>query len=314
MYAAGKAIQNIPSRLPDVLGRNGAPNREPFDSAFAAEYNFSPVALVTLDQNGVIVRLNLAAANLLKGDRSQLLRLPFLAFVEKSCCRTFLDHFASCVQLRRRVSTEIVLANYTRSGAQVELQSIPGIDQSGKVICRMAIITKSGSDRSERELATKIHSENQRADAELFELSPDAVIVHVGGKIATATAGAAMLLGAGSVSDLLGKDLFQFIHPNCHGLVRERLQRLRQSEKELPIAQETFVRLDGSSVTVNVAFCSAIYQGNPAALILARELAKHQELEENLHLVEDLSGQILANNSIATAIISLLTERFVNAN
>jgi two-component system, LuxR family, sensor kinase FixL len=58
----------------------------------------------------------------------------------------------------------------------------------------------------------------------------------------------------------------------------------------------------------------AIFQGNPAILALARDLSTHQAMEEELHQAQDLSAQILANNSIPTAIISWESERFLNAN
>jgi PAS domain S-box-containing protein len=283
---------------------------EQFDPSLATEYNLSPVPHVTLDRNGCICRLNLAAANLLKGDKFQLRNVPFLAFVERSYCRAFLDHLAACIQFQKKVSTELMLASHTRSGAPVELQSIPGIDQlEGALICRTAIISKS-----ERESAPRTLSGDRQYYAELFELSPDAILVQVDGKIATANPGAVKLFGAGNVNELLGKGFFEIVHPDYHEMVRERIQRIRQGESELPIVEEKFVRRDGTSVTVNVMSRPAVFQGKPAILVLARDVSERLELEEDLHRAEDLSAQILANNSIATAIISLETERVLKAN
>jgi two-component system, LuxR family, sensor kinase FixL len=283
---------------------------EHFDASLATEYNLSPVAHVTLDRNGCICRLNLAAANLLKGDKFQLRNVPFLAFVERSYCRAFLDHLAACIQFRKKVSSELILASHTRSGAPVELQSVPGVDQpEGALICRTAIISKS-----ERESAPRALSGDRQYYAELFELSPDAILVQVDGKIASANPGAVKLFGAGSVNELLGKGFFEIVHPDYHQTVRERIERIRQGESELPIVEEKFVRTDGRSVAVNVMSRPAVFQGKPAILVLARDVSERLELEEDLHRAEDLSAQILANNSIATAIISLETERVLKAN
>jgi PAS domain S-box-containing protein len=283
---------------------------EHFEASLAAEYRLSPIAHVTLDRNGWICRLNLAAANLLKGDKFQLLNVPFLAFVERSYCRAFLDHLAACIRLRQRVSTELMLASHTRSGALVELQSIPGVDQSEDgVICRTAIIS-----RSERESVARAISGDRQYYAELFELSPDAILVQVEGKIASANPGAMKLFGTESVDELLGKSFLEVVHPDHHEMVRERIQRVQQGESDLPIVAEKFVRRDGRSVTVNVMSRPAVFQGKPAILVLARDVSERLELEEGLQLAEDLSAQILANNSIATAIISLEPERFLKAN
>jgi PAS domain S-box-containing protein len=283
---------------------------EHFEASLAAEYRLSPIAHVTLDRNGCICRLNLAAANLLKGEKCQLLDVPFLAFVERSYCRAFLDHLAACIRLRQRVSTELMLASHTRSGGLVELQSIPGVDQSGsEVICRTAIIS-----RSERESAGRAISGDRQYYVELFELSPDAILVQVDGKIASANPGATKLFGTESVDELLGKSFLEIVHPDYHEQFQERIQRVQQGEADLPIVEEKFVRRDGRSVTVNVMSRPAVFQGKPAILVLARGVSERLELEEGLQRAEDLSAQILANNSIATAIISLETERFLKAN
>jgi PAS domain S-box-containing protein len=309
MHEPGRAGLQPRLQLTESLGAEKLWS-EHSEASLAAEYRLSPIAHVTLDRNGCICRLNLAAANLLKGDKFRLLNVPFLAFVERSYCRAFLDHLAACIRLRQRVSTELMLASHTRSGALVELQSIPGVDQSGDgVICRTAIISKS-----ERELATRAISGDRQYYAELFELSPDAILVQVEGKIASANPGAMKLFGTENVDELLGRSFLEIVHPDYHEMVRERLQRVQQGEANLPIAEEKFVRRDGRSVTVNVISRPAVFQGKPAILVLARDVSERLELEEGLHRAEDLSAQILANNSIATAIISLETERFLKAN
>jgi len=310
MQETGRAgLQRRPQLLGESLGAEKLWS-EHFEASLAAEYKLSPIAHVTLDRHGCICRLNLAAANLLKGDQFQLLNVPFLAFVERSYCRAFLDHLAACIRLRQRVSTELMLASHTRSAALVELQSTPGVDQSGDaVICRTAIIA-----RSERESASRALSGDRQYYAELFELSPDAILVQVEGKIASANPGAMKLFGTESVDELLGKSFLEVVHPDSHEMVRQRIQRVQQGESDLPIVTEKFVRRDGRSVTVNVMSRPAVFQGKPAILVLARDVSERLELEESLQRAEDLSAQILANNSIATAIISLETERFLKAN
>ena len=310
MHQTGRAarqrrlLQNRVSNWAETL------RSEHFDAVLAAEYNLSPVAHVTLDRSGCICRLNLAAAHLLKGDKFQLLNVPFLAFVERSYCRAFLDHLAACIQFREKVTTELVLASHTRSGSVVELQSVPGIDQSRQdAICRAAIISKTG-----RESAAGALSGDRQYYAELFELSPDAILVLVDGKIVSANPGAVKLFGAATIDELLGKHVCEIVHPDYHQTVRERIQRISQGASQLPIIEEKLVRNDGSSVIVNVMSRPALFQGRPAILVLARDVSERLELEEDLHQAEDLSAQILANNSIATAIISLGTERFLKAN
>jgi hypothetical protein len=86
-----EASSFIPASLWPVLSRFnaiGASSRgKTIGAASPAEYEFSPIAQVTLDRSGLIRRLNLAAARLLKATKSQILHVPFIAFVKKSHSR-----------------------------------------------------------------------------------------------------------------------------------------------------------------------------------------------------------------------------------
>jgi hypothetical protein len=93
-----------------------------------AEYEFSPVGQVSLDRNGRIRCLNRASADMLRGSKSALLNVSFLACIEKSYYRAFLDHLTTCVGMRMEVWTEIGMAEFTRCRRPVELRSAPGID------------------------------------------------------------------------------------------------------------------------------------------------------------------------------------------
>jgi len=76
-------------------------------------------------------------------------------------------------------------------------------------------------------------------------LSPDAVIVSVGGKYAFANPAAARLLGAGSPLGLVGEDVFERIHPDYRELVAERAAQVRAGAVTPP-AEIKLLRLDGS--------------------------------------------------------------------
>jgi PAS domain S-box-containing protein len=280
------------------------------NSELASEYQFSPVPQVTLDRNGCIRRMNTAATVRLKGELSQLFKVPFITFVEKSYCHIFLDHLFSCLRSRKRSSTQLVLASYTRATGPVELQSLPGVDRtSGELLCRTAIVSRSATQLDNRQKVSQ-----SRSYGELFDLSPGAVIVHVAGKIVDANRAAVKLLATESADRLWGRDLYELIQSDFHQLVRDRMSRLERGEVELPVVEEKFVRLDGQVVAVNVLSRRTTFQGKPATMTLARDLSKDVELKEDLLRTKALAEQILAHNSIATAIVSLETGRLLMAN
>ena len=305
MHQAGKIRLNSRSASP-----RGA-RRDSSEAALAADYRFSPVAQVALDRDGCIRRINIAAAVLLKADLFQLTDIPFIAFVNKAYCRLFLDHLAQATSGPKKICTRLVLSSATRAIGPVELQSTSNVDRlSGSLFCRTAIVMLSPT-RS----AVPSSSENDQYPYQgWLELFPDAAILEIGGKIISANPSAWRLLGTRSLDELQGQDLFATIHPDCHPSVRDRVMRLPKGKSESTGAEEKFVRIDGKEIVVNIVLKSVNLEGVFATLIVARDLSKEREVEEKLVRAKDLCTQILANNSIATAIISLGTGRFIETN
>src|SRR5260370_24446276 len=280
------------------IGRNSqrASRRDSSEAALAADYQFSPVAQVALDRDGCIRRINIAAAVLLKGDHFQLMDIPFIAFVDKAYCRLFLDHLAQATGGTKKVYTRLVLSRATRAIGPVELQSASNVDiTSGNLLCRTAIVMLS----QDRPVASSSSESDWYPYEEWLELSPDAAILEIGGKIISANPGAWRLLGARSLNELQGQDLFAMIHPDCHRSVKDRVMRLPKGKSESTGAEEKFVRLDGEEIVVNVVLKSVNLEVVFATLIVARALSKERKLGEGLVRAKDLSAQILANNSIA---------------
>src|SRR5258707_5319187 len=299
------------------IGRNSknasprASRRDSSEAALAADYRFSPVAQVALDRDGCIRRVNIAAAVLLKADLFQLTDIPFIAFVNKAHCRLFLDHLAQATSGPKKICTRLALSSATRAVGPVELQSTSHIESiNGSLSCRTAIVMLSPTRRA----APSSSESDQYPYQGWLELFPDAAILEIGGKIISANPSAWRLLGARSLGELQGQDLFARIHPDCHRSVKDRVMRLPKGKSESTGAEEKFVRLDGQEMVVNVVLKSVNLEGVFATLIVARDLSKERDMEEDLVRAKDLSAQILANNSIATAIISIGTGRFIETN
>ena len=305
MHQAGKIGRNSQNASPRASRRDFS------EAALAADYRFSPVAQVALDLDGCIRRVNIAAAVLLKADLFQLTDIPFIAFVNKAYCRLFLDHLAQATSDPKKVCTRLVLSSATRAVGPVELQSTSNVDSlSGSLFCRTAIVMLSPA----RSAAPSSSESDQYPYQGWLELFPDAAILEIGGKIISANPSAWRLLGASSLDEIQGQDLFARIHPDSHRSVRDRVGRLPKGKSESSGAEERFVRFGGEEIVVNVVLKSVNLEGVFATLIVARDLSKEREMEEDLVRAKDLSAQILANNSIATAIISIGTERFIETN
>jgi two-component system sensor kinase FixL len=304
MYQAGKT--GLIDPRPEVT-----PPRDLPEAVLAGDYKLSPVAQVALDRNGCIRRCNLAAAILLKGELSQLIGIPFMAFVDKADCRLFLDHVSQATSRSQKIVTRLALASTTRAVGPVELQSTSGVDPlTGGTFCRTAIVQVSLRDRPPADGLGTSHYGYQR----WFGLLPDAAILELDGRIISADPGALRLLGAGNPDEIEGHEILEIIPPENHQSFRDRKSRLPKGKAEASGTEEKLIRSDGKEIVVKAVMKSVDFGGVFATLLVAWEVSREREIEKSLVRTKDLSSQILANNSIATAVISAETGRFTEIN
>jgi len=165
--------------------------------------------------------------------------------------------------------------------------------------------------------------ENEQFYRQLVEFCPDAFLVHCQGKIVFANRAAARLLGAGEARQLVGKPVGEVIHPESGPSLETRFNELiqtgtiffwRKIEKEnggkqdgpandIVFTGEKFIRLDGSTVEVEVAATPLTLQGRPAIQMILRALTPRREAEQALLRSEALKTAIL--NTSLDAIISI---------
>lgn len=132
----------------------------------------------------------------------------------------------------------------------------------------------AGSGRAERDSDPQ-NGQNYRT---LIELCPDALIVHDGKVVILANAAMARLVGASRIRELIGYPLSAFVAPSSHVLVEERVRQMHFTGPE-PLTDETWRRMDGTEVEVEVAAAPAPWIGPRAAMVIARDVTVRRLLE-----------------------------------
>ncbi len=118
----------------------------------------------------------------------------------------------------------------------------------------------------------------------IVDLSPDAIIVHDGSKILFANKRAAEIAGL-SISELIGKPIIGFVHPEFRRFVLERIRRVFSGES-VPPAEEVFLLPDGSELHVEVNSSLIRFRGRPAILLILRDLTERRKFEKRLRRLE----------------------------
>jgi len=148
-------------------------------------------------------------------------------------------------------------------------------DNSGKPVAVLEI-SRDITERKRAEIALR---ESEQRFQRLLELSFDAIVIHKNKKVAFVNERAAKILGAASSQDLIGRSILDFIHPDFHKDVEDRVRLMSASpNSHVPVIAEKFLRVDGTMITVEVMAISFDDNGSPAVQVAFREIASQEGL------------------------------------
>jgi PAS domain S-box-containing protein len=126
-----------------------------------------------------------------------------------------------------------------------------------------------------------LHTSEERYRS-LVELAPDALVVHSEGKIVFVNSAGVKLFGAARAKDLMGKAFLEFVHPDCRKLAQTRMRRLYEEEKPVPFVEEKLVRLDDTTVDVEIAAAPLLFEGKRAAQVIVHDITEHKRTAEEI--------------------------------
>ena len=140
-------------------------------------------------------------------------------------------------------------------------------------------------DITRERLAEAASKENRENFRRMVELSPDCIGVHVDGTYVYVNQAFVQLLGAKSESEIIGRDALSFIDPAKRDLARERFDRLTAGEA-VPYIPQKFLRIDGSSLDVEVAALPLRYGNRNAVQVIARDITETVQARQALEASE----------------------------
>ncbi|HWO72856.1 MAG TPA: PAS domain S-box protein [Dehalococcoidia bacterium] len=123
-------------------------------------------------------------------------------------------------------------------------------------------------------------SESEERNRWIIDHSPDAYFFLVNNRIQTANQAAVRLLGASSPDDLVGRELMEFAHPDSREASQQRRAQVAGGQRVLPFEERKFLRLDGSTIEVEVAAIASVFQGKRATVLVMRDLTERKRAQE----------------------------------
>ncbi len=149
-------------------------------------------------------------------------------------------------------------------------------DNSGNPLFWQGIIV----DVTERKKAETALEESEERYHQLFDLSPDAIAVHSEGKVVLANTAAMNLMGAHSSEEIIGRQMADFVHPEFRPIVIERTRQQVAEGKTVPVMEEKFIRVDGTTIDVEATAAPIHFQDKLASLVIFRDITDRKRAQD----------------------------------
>jgi PAS domain S-box-containing protein len=181
-------------------------------------------------------------------------------------------------------------------------------------------------DISERERVEESLLEAEEKYQLLVEMSPTCIVIHMNNKFAYVNDATVKFFKAKNKEELLGRPIFDFITPEYHTIVKQRIYKMQTEMKGVPVIEEKLICIDGSVASVEVAGVPIYYRGLPAYQIIFQDITERKKMradiiKEELKYKEfiemlpqpvfetDLDGNIQSTNECALSYFGISNEK-----
>ncbi|RME85621.1 MAG: PAS domain S-box protein [Caldilineae bacterium] len=250
---------------------------------------------VVIHRGGKIRFANSAAVGLLGAASAD-------ALVGRLITELIPDETAGTAELRRLLLTPTLseeraeqrLRRVDGTLIDAEVHASPlGADRSGDVVVIMRDISK-------RKAAQRLVEESEARWRRLINLLPVGIAVHAGGVLTFVNPAGLRMLGAENESEVLGRPAVDFVHPDYRKLALQRIREMFDSREAgmarwAPLAEEKFLRIDGSAFDVEVAAFPLEAGERPTALVMFQDVTERAEAHRALRQSEEYLRALLEN-------------------
>ncbi|OWW18516.1 hypothetical protein AYR66_00200 [Noviherbaspirillum denitrificans] len=250
--------------------------------------------IVSTDEHGTIVSFNHAAEQTFRRKSAEVLGKNLADIITppewREQHRQGIEHFLAgeSFLLNRRI--ELTAMRADGSTFPVELAVVPLCIRGERMF------TAFIRDISDVKRSQTILKESAIRYRQLVELSPEATFVCQNGHITLFNQAGSRLLGVRDPEELLGRSVFDFVHPACHALFQERSQLRPHEVQPTPFIEQVWMRQDGTAVDVEIGATNLIYNDMPSMQIVVRDITERKRTEA-LQL-----GQNRILNMVATGV------------
>lgn len=143
----------------------------------------------------------------------------------------------------------------------------------------------------------------------LIDYSPQPMATHRDGKFIDINPAAVRLLGANSADEVIGKSIFEIIHPDFMELARERT-RLVSEQKYVGSMEYKIIRLDGQEIDAEIIGLHD--ESTQSTLALFNDITNRKKVERALQESEERYRRLVELSPMAIAVLNDVTISYLN--
>src|SRR5674476_760642 len=247
------------------------------EERFQLLFNKAPLSYQSLDINGNFIEVNQHWLDTFGYTREEVIGKwfgDFLAPAYKPEARMRFQIF----KLLGKMHGELEMIHKNGNLLFIAFDGEIGHDLNGKFKQTHSIL----QDITGRKHIEQALKESELKYRGLVENSPDAIVIYAEGKIVWVNKSGLHLIAATNAEEMIGKPVIQFIHPNYREFVQGRMKEFTKDGVVLPLAEEKFIRLDGSEVEVELNAMSVRIDNKLAVQLIIRDITARKQIENEL--------------------------------
>ena len=266
-------------------------------------------AIILLDNSGKIILWNKGAQNVFLYTEGDILGQPVSILIPERYREAHLKGIMAASSGKYNIIGKVVeLHGRRKDGTEFPLEfSLAAWDtEKGKIFSSII------HDITERKHAEEALRESEERHRTLVNYSPYGITIHCDGKISFMNITGTNILGSSSPDYFIGKNLFDIIHPDYHGIVREHIRIQDMGKVALPM-EEVFIKADGTFVDVELTSIPFNYKGKQVNYGVFSDITERKRNKEKLHEEHERFHTVFDEGPFGMAIVSL-EYRFIRIN
>jgi PAS domain S-box-containing protein len=140
----------------------------------------------------------------------------------------------------------------------------------------------------------------------MLELFPVAILVYCDERVVFINEAGVRLFGAASAAAVLGTSPMELLHPSGRTAEWERVLRMPESDRSIPVTEAQIVRLDGTIAHVEVTVAPISFDGRPAAQVLVTDMTERIRVRQRLGTQHAVTRVLVESPSIEQALFAIL--------